>query len=104
MVYMSKSTIPALSRAEWRAVAIALNDADHSAAVAPHRPGFLSRLWTALTGNEPRRPLADPRLDTLRSYVFAVRRHPRRAANYVPILIALGFNHAQLHAIALLSA
>ena len=101
---MSARTTPDLSRAEWRAVAIALNDAEHSACAVMRRPGRMSRLWTALTGNEPPRPLADPRLETLRGYVCAVRRQARRAEAYIPDLLSLGFNRAQLDAIALLSA
>jgi hypothetical protein len=101
---MMARTTPDLSRAEWRAVAIALNDAERSPCAPARRSGRMSRFWTALTGNEPPRPLADPRLETLRGYVCAVRRRARRAEAYVPDLFALGFNRAQLDAIAILAA
>lgn len=101
---MSPNVTPMLTRAEWQAVSIALKDADHCGRVETRPLGRLSRLWTALTGNEPPRPLADPRLEALRRYVCAIRRRARQADAYVVELLDFGFNRAQLDAIRLLSA
>lgn len=94
---------PALSRDEWRAVSIALNDAAGHGCASGERRGLLGRLYTALTGNEPKRPLADARLETIRRFVCAMRRQPRIARTLVPELEAQGFSHAQVEALALLS-
>lgn len=98
---------PSLSRTEWQAVRIALNDAAACGCVETPREGWrarIARLWILLTGNEPARPLADPRLEALRRFVCATRRLHRPAERHVPALVALGFNRAQVDAIALLSA
>jgi hypothetical protein len=99
--------LPALDPIEWNTVAIALQDADRSAWFAPEQGSLRSkfgRLYTRLTGNAPARPLADPRLDTLRRFVDATRRTRRVAEQLVPAMIAQGFNRAQVDAIAMLSA
>jgi len=101
---MSSHLTPTLSRAEWQAVAIALRDAEQCGRAQVRPLGTLARLWTALTGNEPPRPLADPRLEALRRYVCAIRRRARQADAYVAELLDFGFNRAQLDAIRLLSA
>ncbi len=93
---------PSLSQSEWHAVSIALNDATSHRAVAC-RPGLLGRLYQAITGNAPQRPLADPRLETLRRFVWASRRRPECAEKLAPELEAQGFSHAQVEALALLS-
>jgi hypothetical protein len=98
---------PTLSRAEWHAVSIALHDADKHAC-ASARPkgrvgGLVAWLYTAITGNEPQRPLADPRLEMIRRFVCAVRRKPEVAERLMPELEAVGFSHAQVEALALLS-
>ena len=100
---MATLAAPALSRREWQAVAIALNDAAAKGCNAPRR-GLLARLYTMLTGNEPRRPLADDRLETIRRFVCATRRRHAVANDLAPVLEAQGFSRAQLDAIALLAA
>jgi hypothetical protein len=96
--------MPMLSTQEWRAVRVAFNDAADTACIATREPGRLSRLFTALTGIEAKKPLADPRLETLRHFVCATRRTRKPAADLVPALIDQGFNRAQIDALAMLSA
>jgi hypothetical protein len=93
---------PQLSRDEWHAVAIALNDAARAPLAAGR--GLLGRLYTALTGNAPLRPLADPRLEAIRAFVFQTRRRHALAEEQVPALLEHGFNCRQVKALALLSA
>lgn len=95
---------PSLSRSEWQAVAIALKDADGCGCAAEARGTRFGRLWSAVTGNAPARPLANPRLEAVRRFVCATRRLHRRADRYVPDLMAQGFNPAQVDALTLLSA
>jgi hypothetical protein len=94
---------PTLSRAEWHAVSIALHDADQHACASSQKPGFLGWLYTAITGNEPQRPLADPRLESIRRFVCAMRRKPDVAETLIPELEAQGLTRAQVEALALLS-
>jgi len=95
------SNEPELSPAEWRAVSIAINDAARFACVEKREPGFFGRLYRALTGNTPPRPLADSRLEAIRSFVCAVRRHHRADPS---ILESLGFNPRQVQALTMLVA
>ena len=94
---------PSLSRSEWLAVSIALSDAGRNACVPTRRTGVWGRLASAITGATPERPLADPRLETIRRFVCAVRRRPDAAERLIPELEAQGFSHAQVEALALLS-
>lgn len=94
---------PTLSRSEWHAVSIALKDAAALGCSAA-KPGIFGKLYTVLTGNERRRPLADQRLEAIRQYVCATRRHHPVANDLVPALEAQGFSRAQLDAIAMLAA
>ena len=95
--------LPTLSPAEWKAVSIAINDATNRGCGAGE-PGPLARLITTLTGIERPRPLADPRLETLRRFVCDTRRSRGMADQFVPALMEQGFNQAQVRAIALLAA
>jgi len=100
-------TLPSLNNLEWNTVTLALKDAERGAWVEIEGDGFrarLGRFYARLTGNAPVSPLADPRLDTLRRFVDATRRTRRVAEQFVPAMIAQGFNRAQVDAIALLSA
>lgn len=94
---------PALSNAEWHAVSIALNDAATYRCASGAKQGWLGRFFTLLTGIEPQRPLADPRLETIRRFVCAQRRKPEVAERMVPELEAQGLSRAQVEALALLS-
>lgn len=94
---------PNLSRSEWQAVSIAFNDAAQCGCVSSREPGLLGRLYTRLTGNEGRKPLADPRLEALRSFVCSTRRTRKPAEGLAAELTAQGFSPAQVDALALLS-
>lgn len=93
---------PSLTTAEWRAVSIALNDASRCGCVSA-RQSFLGRLFTAITGIEPQRPLADARLEAIRQFVCTARRKPNAVEQMMPVLEQQGFSHAQAEALALLS-
>lgn len=95
------SSQPELSPAEWRAVSIAINDAARYGCVERREPGFFGRLYIALTGNTPPRPLADSRLEAIRSFVCEVRRYHRADPSR---LEAQGFNARQVQALTLLLA
>jgi hypothetical protein len=95
---------PTLSQPEWQAVSIALSDASRHGCTAAGRPGPLRRLYRAITGNEGPRPLADPRLEAVRTFVCETHRQRRAAERHVPALRAHGFNDRQVDALALLSA
>jgi len=96
---------PRLSRTDWQAVSVALNDAAQcGCGEVTGKPGAVGRLLGALTGNAPRPPLADPRLEAIRRFVCATRRGRRPADAHVPGLIAQGFSRDQIDALALLSA
>ncbi len=101
---MTLTSQPMLSRSEWKAVAIAFNDAaDRGCALPGEKSGVLGRVLGAVTGIKPLAPLADPRLEAIRGFVCDTRRHRRPADRYVPVLEAQGFSHAQVEALALLS-
>ena len=96
--------MPMLSTAEWRAVSVAFNDAADVRCGVSAKQGRLSRIFTALTGIEPKRPLADARLEALRGFVCQTRSTRKEAEEMVPTLIEQGFNRAQISALALLAA
>jgi hypothetical protein len=94
---------PVLDDLEWKVVSLALREAGP----APVRePGAIGRkvraLWSAITGWEPQRPLADPRLETLRRFV-CTQRGRRDAAVLATRLLAMGFTQNQLAAVTLLA-
>jgi hypothetical protein len=101
------TTEPQLSRTEWQAVSIGLQDAARYGCRVPPRPGSLlsglARLWRLLTGAEAPGRLADPRLEALRDFVCATRRRRRPADEVAPALLEQGFNGAQIKALALLA-
>ncbi len=104
MATLAQATQSRLSRSEWQAVAVAFNDAARSGCNVAQRPGLLGRLYVAVTGDEPRRPLADKKLEAIRGFVCETRRTRKPAKHYVPDLVAQGFTPAQVDALAFLSA
>lgn len=102
-----KAQAPKLSRAEWLAVSIGIQDAMKGGCWAPPAAGPLTsgfkRLTRVLTGIEPPRPLADPRLEALRRFVCSARRQRDDADDHARALLEHGFNPAQVEAITLLS-
>ena len=98
---------PRLSRTEWQAVSIGLQDAARvGCRIVPH-PGSLrsglSRLGRLLTGVDLLGGLADARLEALRNFVCATRRRRLRADEFAPALLEQGFNPRQIDALALLA-
>lgn len=101
---MTQHDMPRLNPLEWQAVSVALNDAAQCGCGSTKRPGRWARFLAWATGIEARRPLADPRLESLRAFVCAVRRRRREADALAPDLAAHGFNDRQIAALALLAA
>lgn len=98
--------VPTLTKTEWQAILIGLQDARSSRGGAALNPvslkGRLQRIVNLLRGVEPPRPLADPRLEALRR--FASARVARRTGNDpAPLLREQGFDQAQVDAIAQLA-
>ena len=90
-----------LSDLEWKVVSLAIRDTGE--ACARSRGGLLARVWAALTGLEPKRPLADPRLETLRRFVCTARRRRDEAAGLAGRLLDMGFSQRQIAAVTLLA-
>ena len=66
--------VPMLSDLEWKVVSLAMREAGEAVVHEPGRLGLrLRAFWSAVTGWEPKRPLADPRLELLRRYVCTAR-------------------------------
>ena len=101
----ANENLPALSQAEWNAVAIALRDPDRHVHTASRSAAgrFFDRVYTAFTGNSPATSLADPRLETLRRFVVGQRRNHADERS-VSEMLAQGFNRAQVQAISLIAA
>jgi hypothetical protein len=97
---------PRLTAVEWQAVTIALRDAEHAIDVAPQgqSEGRVSRFFRMLTGIEKARPLADPRLDTVRRFVWASRRRIAKAREIGGELRAFGYSCEQIEALRLVAA
>ena len=105
---MQKLSVPTLTRTEWKVVSIAIQDAlARSCGASGPKGKFrrrLSAIYRSLTGIEPRRPLADRRLEALRRFVCATQRSGRVDDVLVEPLVELGFTRAQIDAIAMLTA
>ncbi len=96
--------LPELSRGEWQAIAIALRDAENAGCAVRRTPlGRWARLLHFFTGIEPNRPLANPRLEALRTYVCSLRSGRREVPDRARALIDLGYSPAQIDAINLLA-
>jgi len=93
---------PPLSRLEWQVVSLALREAESCGCGGVAPPSRLSRLWAALTGREQARPLADPRLETLRRFVCRLRWNDAAAEKLGQELVDLGYSPNQVNAIAAL--
>lgn len=95
----NRQETPALSSLEWKVVSLALREA---AFAEPESMSWLGRLFRRATGIEPKMPLADPRLETLRRFVTRIRRHAdvselrKRLADH-------GFSTTQISAVALIA-
>lgn len=101
---MDTGNDPRLSQREWRALSAGLQDVAECGcgAVPGSRANGLGRIMRVLTGTEEPPPRATPRLEALRNFVCATRRR-RGADEFVPALLAQGFNRRQIEAAALLT-
>jgi hypothetical protein len=102
---MNTIKVPTLTKTEWQAILIGLQDARLSSGGAAPDPvsikGRLQRLASLLRGVEPPRPLADPRLEALRK--FASTRAGQPESDPAPNLREHGFDQSQVDAIGLLA-
>ena len=99
----SAAPAPMLSDLEWKVVRLAIREAGEAAVGEPGPLGRrLRTFWSAVTGWEPKRPLADPRLELLRRFV-CTQRGRRDAAELAARLVGLGFTPNQLTAVTLLA-
>jgi hypothetical protein len=98
---------PHLTGLEWQVVATAFNDASGHRCGSARKPSRLisglRRLLEALTGVRAPQPLADPRLEKLRSFLCFTRDKGRPSQQTWEELLELGFSEAQIEALALLA-
>jgi len=92
---------PALSRAEWQAVARLYAEIEPATSVSPFAR-IVGRLAQALTGRATPAPV-DTATATLREFVCRTRRFGRPATDLAPALQASGFSAGQVAALAMLS-
>ena len=104
---LAPAAFPQLNRAEWQAVAIAINDASVAGCSGSKPRGrigrWIARMAFAITGNEMPRPLADQRLESLRGLVCSARRQRVPDQGAVAALIEAGFTQAEIDALVLLT-
>ena len=91
-----------LTTPEWRAVAIALRDAEHAGAALPPLLQPLRRFFVWMGGQKPNR-LADPGLEAIRLFVSETRRRRTVDPRLSDLLARRGFNQRQIEALALLA-
>jgi hypothetical protein len=99
---VASAPLLALSALEWQVIGLAIREAGRGGGIV------VSTRWrklvSLLTGRETTRPLADPRLETLRSFVCAARNGHRLAERLATRLIDLGFSRDQIVAVRMLAA
>lgn len=98
---------PSLTSLEWQVVAAAFSDASGHVCGSSRKPSRLAagfrRLIAALTGLQPPKPLADPRLEKLRLFLCVTRDRGQPSQRGWQDLLQLGFSEAQIEALALLA-
>jgi hypothetical protein len=103
----AKDTRPNLTALEWQVVAAAFSDASGYACGSRRKPSRITSLvrrsLEAFTGLRASPPLADPRLEKLRFFLCFTRNNGRPTQRIWEELLELGFNEAQLEALALLA-
>lgn len=103
---MSTVVEPTLTRDEWAAVSIALQDAQRcgcGAQAGDTRTGIFGRTAALLFGQRRPTPLANSRLEAVRRFVCATHRRRRAADDLAAPLATHGFSPAQIAALGLLS-
>ena len=103
---MTNNATPHLSQLEWAAVAVALKDANDCGCTtepSPEEAGIVHRAVEFLFGKRGRTPLANPRLEAIRTFVCASYRRRQPALELAKPLEDHGFNRAQIEALGRLS-
>lgn len=101
---VARAPLLALSALEWQVVGLAIREAGRFGGGRIRSLSHWNRLVRFLTGSEMLRPLADPRLETLRSFVCAARNGHRLAERLAGRLLEHGFTGDQVSAVRLLAA
>lgn len=101
---MAQAPLLALSALEWQVIGLAIREAGRFGGGRIYALTRWRRLAGLLTGNDMLRPLADPRLETLRSFVCAARNGHRLAERLAGKLLEFGFTRDQVGAVRLLAA
>lgn len=103
---MSTTIEPALTKTEWAAVAVAIQDAGRCGCAgepAGRTGSFLRGLGRLLFGATSPTPFADPRLEAVRRFVCATHRRRAPSTELTQPLALHGFTPAQIDALGLLS-
>lgn len=100
----AKAPLLALSALEWQVIGLAIREAGRFGGGRAAARTHWRRLVSLVTGSETLRPLADPRLEALRSFVCAVRNGHRLAERLASRLLEFGFTGDQVGAVRLLAA
>jgi hypothetical protein len=98
------SSLPSLSRSEWRDVQGAVQAATDCGCAEAARDTMGGRLVAAVTGRRKKHALVPEHLRPLRDFLCASERLRRPAMQYAPALAAQGYTTAQIEAIGLISA
>lgn len=103
-VMIADAPLAAFSALEWKVVTIALREAAHWGGGRVQAATRWRQVMGWFTGQESVRPLADPRLEALRSFVCAVRSGHRMAERCAARLVECGFDGDQISAVRTLAA
>ena len=104
MVVIAEAPLAALSALEWKVVSLAMREAANRGGGRVRAPTRWRRLLGWFTGQDAVRPLADPRLEALRSFVCAARSGHRMVERLAGRLIEFGFDRDQISAVQALAA
>lgn len=104
MAGVATAPMLALSALEWQVIGLAIREAGRFGGGRIRAVTRWRRLMSFVTGNDTLRPLADPRLEALRSFVCAARNGQRAAERLAARLIEFGFTRDQVGAVRLLAA
>ncbi len=100
----AQAPLLALSALEWQVIGLAIREAGRFGGGRIRAATRWRRFVGFVTGNDTLRPLADPRLETLRSFVCAARNGHRAAERFAGRLLEMGFTRDQVGAVRMLAA
>lgn len=104
MVVIADAPLAVFSTLEWKVVMLAMREATGWGRGRIRTATRWRRLVSWFTGQDAVRPLADPRLEALRSFVCAVHSGHRMAGRCAARLIEYGFDRDQISAVRTLAA